>query len=79
MEKFAKNSIVQTSIGKNGSVDFQEIYCDLLCGEKREGVENLNISPPKICTNFSQIRNDSVFNASGEDFFTSLHNGIYFY
>ena len=70
-KKLAKSSIAETSIGKNASVDFQEIYRDLLDGEKREGVEDLNISPPEICTNFSQTRNDSPFNASGEDIFTS--------
>ena len=40
-----------TSIGKNASLDLQEIYRDLLDGEKRESSEDLNISPPEICTN----------------------------
>ena len=60
-----------TSIVKNASVDFQEIYRDLLDGEKSESEEDLKISPPEICTNSSQMRNDSAFNASGEDIFTS--------
>ena len=70
-KKLAKNSIAETLIGKNTSVDFQEIYRDLLNGEKRESAEDLKISPPEICTNSSQMRNDSAFNASGEDIFTS--------
>ena len=49
--KLAKSSIAETSIGKNASVDFQEIYRDLLDGEKRESAEDLNIFPPEICTN----------------------------
>ena len=40
-----------TSIGKNASLDLQEIYRDLLDGEKRESSEDLNIYPPEICTN----------------------------
>ena len=35
-KKLVKSSIVETSIGKNASVDLQEIYHDLLDGEKRE-------------------------------------------
>ena len=54
-------------IGQNASLDLQEIYRDLLDREKRESSEDLNISPPEICTNSSQMRNDSAFNASGED------------
>ena len=77
-KKLAKSSIAETSIGKNASVDFQEIYRDLLDGEKREGVKDLNIPPPEICTNFSQIRNDSAFNASSEDILTSQDNGYSF-
>ena len=49
------------SIGKNASVDFQGIYRDLLDGERRESSEDLNISPPEICTSSSQMRNDSIF------------------
>ena len=48
-------------IGKNASVDYQRIYSDLSDGEKRESSEDLNISPPEICTNSSQMRNDSIF------------------
>ena len=70
-KKLAKNSVVETSIGKNVSVNLQEIYHDLLDGEKRESSEDLNIFPPKICTNSSQMRNDLAFNGSGEDIFTS--------
>ena len=58
-------------ICKNASVDFQEIYHDLLDREKRESVEDLNISPPEICTNSSEMRNDLAFNASGKDIFIS--------
>ena len=70
-KKLAKSSVAETSIGKNASVDFQEIYRDLLDGKKCESAEDLKISPPEICTNSSQMRNDSAFNASGEDIFTS--------
>ena len=49
----------------------QEIYRCLIDGEKREISEDLNISPPGICTHSSQMRNDSAFNASGKDIFTS--------
>ena len=70
-KKYAESSIAETSISKNTSVDFQEIYRDLLDGEKSESVEYLNIFPLEICTNSSQMRNDSAFNASGEDIFTS--------
>ena len=55
-KKLAKSSIAKTLIGKNASVDYQEIYRDLLDGEKRESAEDLNISPPEICTNSSQMR-----------------------
>ena len=58
-KKLAKSSVAETSIGKNASVDFQEIYHDLLDGEKSESAEDLKISPPEICTNSSQMRNDS--------------------
>ena len=53
-KKLAKSGIAETSIGKNASVDLQEIYRDLLDGEERESSEDLNISPPEICTNSSQ-------------------------
>ena len=53
-KKLAKSRIAETSIGKNASVDLQEIYRDLLDGEERESSEDLNISPPEICTNSSQ-------------------------
>ena len=58
-------------ICKNASLDFQEIYHDLLDREKRESVEGLNISPPEICTNSSEMRNDWAFNASGKESFIS--------
>ena len=44
-EKLGKSTIAETLIGKNASVDLQELYRDLLDGEKRESSENLNISP----------------------------------
>lgn len=44
-EKLGKNTIAETLIGKNASVDLQEMYRDLLDGEKKESSENLNISP----------------------------------
>ena len=49
-KKLAKSSIAATSIGKNASVDFQEIYRDLLDGEKSESAEDLKIYSPEICT-----------------------------
>ena len=49
-KKLAKSSIAETLIGKNALVDLQEIYRDLLDGEKRESSEDLNISPTEICT-----------------------------
>ena len=77
-KKLVKSSIAETSIGKNASVDLQEIYHDFLDGEKRESSEYLNLSPPEVCTNSSQRRNDSAFNASGEDIFTSQNNKYLF-
>ena len=44
------------------------IYKD---GEKSESAEDLKISLPELRTNSSQMRNDSAFNASSEDIFTS--------
>ena len=79
-KKLAKSSIAETLIGKNALVDLQEIYRDLLDGEKRESSEDLNIYPTEICTTSSQVRNESAFNASGEDI--SLHlriKSIYYY
>ena len=49
----------------------QYIYRDLLDWEKKKSSEDLNTSPPEICINYSQMRNDSAFNVSGEDIFTS--------
>ena len=70
-KKLDKSSIAETSIGKNASVNLQEIYRDLLDGEKMNRLKDLNISTTETCTNSSQMRNDSVFNVSGEDIFTS--------
>ena len=64
-----KSSIAETLIGQNASVDLQDIDCDLLDGEKRESSEDFNISPPEICTNFFQMRNNSTFNVLGEAIF----------
>ena len=66
-----KKSIEETSIGENASVDLQEIYRHLLDEEKRKSSEDLNISPPEICSNSYQMRKDSAFNVSCEDIFTS--------
>ena len=38
----------------------------------KKSSEDLNICPPQICTNSSQMRNDSAFNVSGEGIFIYL-------
>ena len=60
----------KTSIGNNATLDLQEANHDLLDVQKRNSSEDLNISQPEICTNSSQMRNDSVFNFLGENIFT---------
>ena len=42
----------------------QEVYRDFLDGETSKSSEEINISPPEICTNFLQMENDSTFNVS---------------
>ena len=63
--------IAKTSIGNNATLDLQETNHDLLDAEKRNSSEDVNISQPEICTNSSQMRNDSAFNFSDENIFTS--------
>ena len=70
-KKLGKSSIAETLIGKNASVDLQEMYRDLLDGEKRESSDDLNISPHESCSNSSPMRNDLAFNVSIEAIFTA--------